>query len=184
MEKTSYTYCQQRCIYHVDKQGCQDAVPVLIKPDFGSPPDALVEKFRRGIQRMGADNRCTGCHKPCGSGPFCFDPLHQENIIPAGTGSHRFAVKLKIVLPFPLPTWNRLLAMNRWERKRCRDWIHRAVSICIAEDTDSLTSTTSPRKQLLMLSCAAEYLPMIRPKSSKKSRKRKKKSQPKNLNPR
>lgn len=34
---------------------------------------------------------------------------------------------LKIVLPFPLPTWNRLLSMNQWERKKLRDWIHESI---------------------------------------------------------
>lgn len=36
----------------------------------------------------------------------------------------------RIVLPFPLPTWNRLLGVNRWQRKKIRDWIHKAVSCC------------------------------------------------------
>jgi len=33
----------------------------------------------------------------------------------------------KLILPFPLPTWNRILAMHPWQRKTLRDWIHYGV---------------------------------------------------------
>lgn len=40
---------------------------------------------------------------------------------------------LVIVLPFKLPTWNALLAMGVWQRKKERDRIHAAVQLaCIA----------------------------------------------------
>ena len=39
---------------------------------------------------------------------------------------------LVVVLPFKLPTWNALLAMGVWQRKKERDRIHAAVLRCIA----------------------------------------------------
>lgn len=39
---------------------------------------------------------------------------------------------LVVVLPFKLPTWNVLLAMGVWQRKKERDRIHAAVLRCIA----------------------------------------------------
>lgn len=38
------------------------------------------------------------------------------------------ALLARIVLPVPLPTWNRLLAMNHWQRKRLRDATDRLAS--------------------------------------------------------
>lgn len=45
----------------------------------------------------------------------------------------------KIILPFPLPTWNRILGVNRWQRKKIRDMIKDAVCILSHYDTDSRT---------------------------------------------
>lgn len=35
-----------------------------------------------------------------------------------------------ITLPVPLPTWNKLLGVNRWQRKKIRDMVHSLVIIC------------------------------------------------------
>lgn len=72
-----------------------------------------------------------------------------------------------IELPFPLPTWNRLLAMNHWERKKCRDLIHRMTCISIQSGVGLPTSTEYQRKQPSMELCRLEYLAMIRPSGSK-----------------
>ena len=39
--------------------------------------------------------------------------------------------KLTIILPFPLPTWNLLLSVNRWRRKKIRDLIHTMVKTIV-----------------------------------------------------
>lgn len=41
---------------------------------------------------------------------------------------------LEVVLPFPLVTWNRLLAMHHWQRKKLRDWVHAAVIKCVNKE--------------------------------------------------
>lgn len=84
--------------------------------------------------------------------------------------------EIRIVLPFPLITWNRLLAMNQWERKKYRDWIHRAMSICIHEGIGSQIRMVSAGKLQLMGLSIADYYRMIRPSSSQRSATPKKKS--------
>jgi len=78
--------------------------------------------------------------------------------------------EIRIVLPVPLATWNRLLAMNQWERKKYRDWIHRAVSISIHDGTGWPTRMVSRGKLQLMGLSIAEYFQMIRPGTFRKSR--------------
>ena len=92
-------------------------------------------------------------------------------------------MKLTIELPFPLPTWNRILGMNRWERMRLRKCIHLLTSISIADDTGSQTPKDAAQRRLLMDSLKRDYFRMIRPGTSKMSRTRRKKSRLKNLNP-
>ena len=77
--------------------------------------------------------------------------------------------EIRIVLPVPLATWNRLLAMNQWERKKYRDWIHRAVSISIHSGTGWPTRTVSAEKLQSTGLSMQEYLRMIRPGTLKKS---------------
>lgn len=77
--------------------------------------------------------------------------------------------EIRIVLPVPLVTWNRLLAMNQWERKKYRDWIHRAVFISIHGGTGWPTRMVSRGKLQLMGLSMQEYLRMIRPGTLKKS---------------
>lgn len=76
----------------------------------------------------------------------------------------------KIVhLPFPLPTWNRLLSINRWERKKIRDWIHGAVSMCCQDVSGSQTQMVYQPKQPLTELSLQNYYMMIRGVKSKKS---------------
>jgi len=79
--------------------------------------------------------------------------------------------KLVIVLPLPLPTWNRLLAMNHWQRKKTRDLLHRAVSICTRYAIEPRTSGGLVKKLSLTDSLQLQrirtaYFPMIRPGTS------------------
>jgi hypothetical protein len=76
--------------------------------------------------------------------------------------------KMVVRLPFPLPTWNRVLVMNRWQRKKLRDLIHQFVSMCIPEGTDSLTQTEYQQRRRLMASFMGAYYGMIRPSTSGK----------------
>lgn len=77
---------------------------------------------------------------------------------------------LRLVLPFKLPTWNRLLAMNHWQRAKIRQWIHDATLTCIAAARDSQTRTGSALRPLLTPSLLEEYSRMIAPSTSAKSR--------------
>lgn len=81
---------------------------------------------------------------------------------------------IRIVLPFRLPTWNQLLAMNRWQRKKVRDWIKGAVSTCIREGIVSQTQTELVARLSWTDLLKLEYLKMIQPDSSKRYRFRKK----------
>ena len=69
-------------------------------------------------------------------------------------------MQYQIKLPFPLPTWNRLLGANRWQRKKIRDIIHKMVFKTINEQ----------RITKLEL---REYIHAIRPKKVQKVRRRK-----------
>ena len=81
---------------------------------------------------------------------------------------------IKIELDFPLPTWNRVLDMNKWERNKLAKLIHQLLSVYTQYEKDSVTLTVSPQKRLLMESSMRDYYLMIRPPTSKKSGPRKK----------
>ena len=66
--------------------------------------------------------------------------------------------EITIELPIPLPTWNRLLAMHPWERKKCRDMIHSFVGKVVRGENIS---------QLEL----EKYDRLIRPKKVQKVRK-------------
>jgi hypothetical protein len=80
---------------------------------------------------------------------------------------------LVIVLPFKLPTWNALLAMNHWARKKERDRIHKAVSDAVSMSTQSENALQirmeSAQKPQLMDSFTPESLEMIVASMSQKS---------------
>lgn len=88
----------------------------------------------------------------------------------------------EVILPIPLPTWNRLLAMGHWQRKKLREMIHFAVSTSITYGTNWPTQITYQGKLCSTDSFMQDYLQTIRPKKSsgsgtpkKKFPKRKKK---------
>jgi hypothetical protein len=81
---------------------------------------------------------------------------------------------LRIILPFRLPTWNQLLAMNHWQRKEVRDWIKGAVSIFIREHKNLPTKTDAVVRLRLTDSSLQAYCRMITPASLRKSRIRRK----------
>jgi len=74
-----------------------------------------------------------------------------------------------ITLPIPLPTWNRLLAMHHWERKKCRDLIHRFVLLSVATEEGYAIQTEYQQKRQSMDLLKLEYLQTIRPNKSRKS---------------
>ena len=78
-----------------------------------------------------------------------------------------------LVLPFKLPTWNQLLAMNRWERARVRHWIHQYISFAIQKANVLETATDVVLKPSLMPLLQAEYSRLIQPRASRKYRLRK-----------
>lgn len=77
------------------------------------------------------------------------------------------------MLPFKLPTWNQLLAMNPWQRKKVRDWIHQYVYTAILQAKDLETVTDVVLKPSWTPLLEAEYLLTIQPNASRKYRLRK-----------
>lgn len=77
--------------------------------------------------------------------------------------------EIKIILPFPLPTWNRILSMSLKERMRLKKWIKGAVSKCILEGIGSQMKTISRQKLQSMGYDVAVYFAMIRPNTSNQS---------------
>jgi hypothetical protein len=77
--------------------------------------------------------------------------------------------EIKIILPFPLPTWNRILSMSLKERMRLKKWIKGAVSTCILEGIGWQTKTISRERLALMGYDVAVYFAMIRPNTSNQS---------------
>ena len=75
---------------------------------------------------------------------------------------------MRLILNFKLPTWNQLLAMNHWQRKRVRDCIKNVVCESIQKEKDLQTLTTSPVKVFLTELQKQDYYQMIVPNSSKK----------------
>ncbi len=81
---------------------------------------------------------------------------------------------IRLILPVRLPTWNQLLAMNHWQRKKVRDWIKGAVSTSIRKQKDLLMQMDAVVRLSLTDWSKQEYLSVITPNSSKKLRNRKK----------
>lgn len=77
--------------------------------------------------------------------------------------------RVEIVLPVPLPTWNRLLAMHPWQRMKCRHLIHLFVSLSCRYGRDWPTLTEFQGKRHSTELLRAEYFETIRPSSSKAS---------------
>lgn len=77
-------------------------------------------------------------------------------------------MRLEIVLPVPLPTWNRILAMHHFQRMKCRHLLHQFVSLSIAYGADWPTSTDFQEKPVSTDLLKLEYLQTIRPNKSRK----------------
>lgn len=76
---------------------------------------------------------------------------------------------LTIELPVPMPTWNRILAMHHFERKKLRDLVHKFVSLSITHGASWPTSTDFQGRQRSTDLLRLEYLQVIRPNKSRKS---------------
>ncbi len=76
---------------------------------------------------------------------------------------------LEIILPVPMPTWNRILGMHPMSRINLRDLIHLFVSLSTTYGADWPTSTDYRGKQRSTDLLKLEYLQAIRPSKSRKS---------------
>ena len=104
---------------------------------------------------------------------FC-EGFNQKGIILCGEQENPME-KIEITLPISLPTWNRLLSMDKWQRKKTRDMVHHAIYLSIRYGGDWPIQMEYRGKLLSMDSFCAEYYKMIRPNSSGKSATAKKK---------
>src|SRR3990167_933261 len=77
---------------------------------------------------------------------------------------------IQIILPFRLPTWNQLLAMNRWERQKVVNWIREFVSTSIHDAGGSQIRMGSVVRPRWTAWSKAEYYQMIQPSTSKRYR--------------
>jgi len=86
--------------------------------------------------------------------------------------------KLLLAVKFParLPTWNRILAINPWQRKKLRDLTDKLISISAKSATDSLTQTEPVQNTAQMALFLQEYYAMIVRKKLDRSAKNKSKS--------
>lgn len=77
---------------------------------------------------------------------------------------------IRIELPFRLPLWNDLLAMNHWQRKKVRDLIHGYISTLPVTESDAMIQMGSASKPASTDWFIAEYSQTIRATRSKASR--------------
>lgn len=96
-------------------------------------------------------------------------------------GENERDINFTIILPFKLPTWNQLLAMNRFQRAKVTKWIKEFVSTSIAKETDLPIQTGAVVRLFWTEWSKQEYLQMIVPNSSKKYRLRKRNQKMKRL---
>lgn len=76
--------------------------------------------------------------------------------------------KLEIELPMPMPTWNRILAMQHFERMKLREYLHHAVWCSLTYGNDWPTMMDFRGKPYSTELFLLEYLQMIRPSKSRK----------------
>ena len=75
---------------------------------------------------------------------------------------------VRIVLPFRLPSWNNLLSVHRWRRKRIRDLLDRcALSLQVTSDGSETPTVLAPSTSL-MPSWMRDYSKAMGQKSSSK----------------
>lgn len=76
---------------------------------------------------------------------------------------------MTIEIPLPMPTWNRLLAMNKWQRMKLRHYIHHAVFMSITYGSDWPTVMEFQGRPYSTELWKLEFYQMIRPNTSRKS---------------
>lgn len=80
--------------------------------------------------------------------------------------------EITVVLPFPMPTLNRLFSCSRREhmklKRLCKECVQKSLSF--QDGTETPTQTTFAPNTLLMALSVPEYLKMIRPPTSKASK--------------
>lgn len=97
------------------------------------------------------------------------DQLNQTTCLYGIRSKSKNSLVARFVLPFPPPTTNRVLAMNRWQRKKLRDLTDKLVSIFTPSESDSLIQMeTLPSTSSTPL-LEKEYFKTIGRSSSKKS---------------
>ncbi len=79
------------------------------------------------------------------------------------------ATWMEIILPIPMPTWNRILAMQHFQRMTLRHLLHHAVSLSITHGRDWGTWTVYQSKRLSTDLFTLMYFQTIRPNKSRKS---------------
>lgn len=76
---------------------------------------------------------------------------------------------LVIELPIPMPTWNRILQMQHFERMKLRHLLHQFVCTSTIDARGLQTSTDSASKPSSTVLLRLEYFATIRPNKSRKS---------------
>lgn len=75
---------------------------------------------------------------------------------------------VRIVLPFRLPSWNNLLSVHRWRRKKLRDLLDRcALSLQVTSDGSEMPTVLRPSTSS-MPSWMRDYSKAMGQKSSSK----------------
>lgn len=74
-----------------------------------------------------------------------------------------------VEVPVKMPSWNYLLAMNRFKRAKVRHLIHQLVSLSSITVVGSVTQTVPVQKPHLMGQSIGDYYRTIQPRTSKKS---------------
>lgn len=78
--------------------------------------------------------------------------------------------RVRIEIPLPMPTWNRLLSMHQRTRMVCREYLHHAVSLSLTYGSTWPTRMEFRGRPYSTELFELEYLQMIRPSTSRKSR--------------
>jgi hypothetical protein len=74
-----------------------------------------------------------------------------------------------VEVPVKMPSWNYLLAMNRFKRAKVRHLLHQLVSLSSVTVVGCAMRTESVRKPQLMGAYIGDYYRTIQPNTSKKS---------------
>jgi hypothetical protein len=77
---------------------------------------------------------------------------------------------VEIVVPVPMPTWNRILSMTRFSRMKLRHLIHQLIWKSSITANGQPIPMVVPPKQQSMESLLLEYFQMIRPSGLNRSK--------------